>query len=289
MVLTQCELVKEAAREGAAIFFVGPDQIYNKGAFANHIARFQDGARVVIGPGVRIKRDAARPVLEAAIAASPDGSFSLDAETQTKLFFDQWHPINNQFLLNSSEGIPWKAYVYERPKPGELLIRFFQGPTLAAWPQGPIEGFDGFVDHNLILGCCQSYHEVHVVPDSDDCLALDLTDDLRMDIQPVSDFPRVDLLSEFFNEKMIKDMQLHHGRSTCRIHLEDTAKSTVDAHNRRLSDAIDPLILLALIGRKLSHRLGRLLPALYRFICLAGTQTWGILLRPVTRLFWKKS
>jgi hypothetical protein len=235
---------------------------------------------MVIGPGVRILRDASLPILRAVIGESPDGSFALSPASQIRLFFDKWHSINDQFVLDSAAGIRWKAYVYDLPAAGELLIRFFQGPTLAAWPRGPMEGFDGFVDHNLILGCCRTWSEAYVVRDAHECLALDLTDDLRVDSQPVSDFPRVDLLSELFNDHAVKDMQLHHGRMTCRISVGERNPEVVRRWERRFAQAVDPLILMALLERRLRRRIGRF-AVLYRAMCFAGTHTWTWLLRPL--------
>lgn len=122
MVITQRKAVYEAAHANAAIFFVGPDQIYSRGAFANFVERLWQGYRIVVGPGVRVLRDASRPALMRRIATSHDGSFALSPEEQADLLFDNWHPINDQFVIGSPVSIRWKAYVYHRPHQNELLI-----------------------------------------------------------------------------------------------------------------------------------------------------------------------
>lgn len=280
MVMTQREAVIDAGRENAALFFVGPDQIYSRGSFRKFIECFQQGHRLVVGPGVRIKRDAVRPILDAQIRASSDGTFALAPEDQTELFFRHWHPINDQFVMGSGKDIWWKAYIYYRPHPDELFIRFFQGPTLAAWPRGNQEDFDGFIDHNLSIACCKSAQEVYVVEDGLECLALDLTDDDRKDIQSLARFPRADLLKELFDHRAVNDLQLLYGLRSCRVHRGVREQAKTSKWYRDVEVAIDPLILLALAGRRVSGLLGKAVGSLIEVIILLNVNTFCFLLGP---------
>jgi O-methyltransferase len=257
MVATQRQAVIEAARAGAAIFFVGPDQIYNRGAFAFFLGRLKEGYRAIIGPGLRIRRDAARRVIEAQIQSSTDGTFALTADQQVELLFRYSHPINEQFVMGSGKDIWWKAYIYYRPHPDELFIRFFQGPTLVAWPPGPLEDFDGFIDHQLAMRCCASSADVFVIPDSSDCLALDMTDDLRVDVYELSQFPRALLLRQFATRGTMNEIQLQYGLRTCRVHYGERPAEDVLRWQRTFAAAINPLIALAIAERKVAAKLGR--------------------------------
>jgi hypothetical protein len=277
MVVTQRQAVLAAAHAGAAIFFVGPDQIYSRGSFANFIDRLKQGYRVIVGPGVRICRDAARPFLRERIAASADGSLSLSSQEQADLFFRYWHPINDQFILSSPAGILWKAYLYYRPHPDELLIRFFQGPTLVAWPRS-IEGFNGFIDHALVQHCCHSWREVYVVADSKTALALDLTDDARRDVQSVAKFPRTDFLRELFDHRAINDMQLLYGLRTCRVHRSESSPDKVADWSDKFARSVDPVIFLALVERLISRRLGSGVARIYRIFVLLNANSLSVLL-----------
>jgi len=277
MVETQRDAVIEAAKVNAALFFVGPDQIYSRGSFASFIERLNEGYRVIVGPGVRINRDAARPALLQRIAASDDGSLSLSPTEQIDLFFRHWHPVNDQFVIGSEAGILWKAYIYHRPDPNELLIRFFQGPTLVAWPRNGT-GFEGFVDHDLVLHCCSDKREIYVIADGVECLALDMTDDARRDVQNLARFPRVDLLRELFNHRAIKDMQLRYGLRTCRIHRGDRRQKDVERGYRQLARAVDPLIFLALTERFFYRRLGPKVSSAFRIFAVLNVSTLSLLL-----------
>lgn len=282
MVLTQRLAVIAAARENAALFFVGPDQIYSRGSFANFIERLKQGYRVIVGPGPRIHRAAAREFLLRQISSSPDGTFALTHDLQADLLFRHWHPINDQFVMQSPDDIAWKAYIFFRPRPDELFIRFFQGPTLVAWPRGNLENFDGFIDHDLVDYCCQGPHEAYVIPDSRECLSLDLTDSVRLDeSMKKSRFPRADLLVELFDHSAVKDAQLRYGLRSCRVHRGERDSVDIDHWERQLSSAIDPLILIALSERRLSGWLGWLPSAIYRVLALLNVSTLCFLLQRI--------
>lgn len=282
MVLTQRLAVIEAARENAALFFVGPDQIYSRGSFANFIKRLQQGYRIIVGPGPRIDRTAAQEFLNRQIASSPDGTFALTPELQADLLFRHWHPINDQFVIQSPREIAWKAYIFYRPHPDELFIRFFQGPTLVAWPRGDLRDFDGFIDHDLIDHCCQNRQEAYVIPDSQECLSLDMTDNIRLDEgMEKSCFPRADLLSEFFNHAAVKEMQLQYGLHSCRVHRGERTPAEIRRWEQHLSGAIDPLILIALTERRLSRTLGWLAGALYRMLALLNISSFSLVLQRI--------
>ena len=280
MVLTQRLAVIDAARENAALFFVGPDQIYSCGSFANFIERLKQGYRVIVGPGPRIDRPAAREFLLRQISASPDGTFALTPELQTELLFRYWHPINDQFVIQSPKDIAWKAYIFYRPHPDELFIRFFQGPTLVAWPRGDLQDFDGFIDHDLVDFCCRDWREAYVIPDSRECLSLDMTDNVRLDEgMEKSRFPRADLLTELFNHAAIKDMQLRYGLHNCRVYRGERASADVRRWEQDLSRAIDPLVLIALSERRIARWLGWLPSALYRILALLNISSICFLLQ----------
>lgn len=276
MVESQRIFVVDAARENAALFFVGPDQVYSRGSFALFVDRLRRGYRLIIGPGPRVKREAARAELRELIEASPDGSFAPDSDWLIDLFFRHWHHVNDQFLIEYDESICWKDYVCNRPHPDELFFRFFQGPTFVAWPRRPIDNFDGFVDHELPQLCCNDWRDIYVVGDARHCLALDLTRDDFVDVLPLADFPPVYLLQNLFNPA-IKDVKLIPALRTCRLHRGERDASEMQ---RRFDRVIDPLVLLALAERKVRHRFGPWAAFIFRNFCILNTHTLSFILRP---------
>lgn len=280
MVETQRLIVVEAARSNAAIFFVGPDLIFNQGAFALFVDRLRSGYRLIVGPGPRIKRDAARPFLEQQIASSTDGTFALRPEDQVDLLFRYWHHINDKFMLESDEGIWWKAYVCHRPRPGDVFFRFIQGPTFVAWPRHRQDDFDGFIDHQLPDLCCETWREIYVVPDGHECLPLDMTEDTRPEIMELSDFPSVFLLRELFDHGAVKDLKLRYAFRTSYVHRRHADAKLMALCERRLTRIVDPLILLAMAERRINRTFGRLAGRLFRLFCIWNTNTLSFLLSP---------
>jgi hypothetical protein len=285
MVESQRIFVVDAARENAALFFVGPDQVYSRGSFALFVDRLRRGYRVIIGPGPRVKRETARAELRELIAMSPDGTFAPDSDWLIDLFFRHWHPINDQFLIEHEASISWKAYVCNRPHFDELLFRFFQGPTFVAWPHRQVEDFNGFIDHELPDLCCNSWREIYVVDDAHRCLALDLTHNERVGKQALADFPRVHLLQNMFNAHAIKDIKLIYGLRTCRLHRGDRDSTEMQ---RRFDRVIDPLILLALAERRIRRRLGSWAAFIFRNVCILNTHTLGLILGPFSEQLARK-
>src|SRR5262249_308374 len=161
-------------------------RIYSRGAFACLVEGLRQGRRVIVGPAPRVKRDAVRTVLEQHIAAAKDGTLALSSDEQADLLFRYWHSMNDRSLLEGRQGSFWKASVYYRPHPEELLIRLFQGPVWMVWPQGNLNAFHGDIDRDLVLRCCKHWRDIGVIRDSKDALALTLTRDGRWDAARVS-------------------------------------------------------------------------------------------------------
>jgi hypothetical protein len=284
MVESQRIFVIDAARENAALFFVGPDQVYSRGSFALFCDCLLRGYRLILGPGPRIKREAARAELRELIAASPDGTFAPDSDWLIDLLFRHWHQVNDQFLIENEGSIWWKDYVCNRPHPDEVLFRFLQGPTFVAWPRRPVDDFDGFVDHELPELCCSSWRDIYVVDDARHCLAIDLTRDDLVDKLALADFPRVYLLQNLFSPA-IKDIKLIPALRTCRVHRGDPDTSEM---RRNFDRVVDPLVLLALAERKIRRRFGSWAAFIFRNFCILNTHTLGFILGPLSARLARK-
>ncbi|MGA7805247.1 hypothetical protein [Bradyrhizobium sp.] len=292
MVVSQRLLVVEAMRADAALFFIGPDLILNKGAFAALVSRFREGYRLVIGPGPRINRRTAVAELKNRIAESPDGAFALAPREHAALLFRHWHCVNSQYLIESPSSYWWKAYVCYRPRPEELLFRSFQGPTFAAWPARIDENFNGFIDHQLAAVCCESWRQIYIIPDSDECLALDLTEDDRRDMLPPADLLAPFLLSQLFDHAAIKDMYLRCGVRACRVHSGESDSQSVAAWQREFDRVVDPLVVIALGERSVGRHAGPMVAKIYRTLCLWSTHTLLFVLGPIASRMvhkWKVS
>jgi hypothetical protein len=273
MVESQRLLVIQAMREKAALFFIGPDLILNKGAFRTLVDRLREGYRLVIGPGPRVNRSAAASELKSLISKSADGSFALDPRDQAALLFRHWHWINTQYLIENPSSYYWKAYVCYRPRPDELLFRQFQGPTFAAWPARVDENFNGFVDHQLAGVCCESWRQIYMIQDSDECLALDLTEDDRRDVLPPAELPAPFLLNQLFDHTAIKDIYLRCGVRRCRVHSGDADRRLVEKWQRQLDRFVEPLVTIAVGERAVARKFGPSLARLYRILALFNTHT----------------
>lgn len=274
MVLAQERGVIEASKDGAAIIFVGPDQIYSEGSFKFIVEKLNSGFRTIIGPGVRVKSDELSEVVRSGLDKNSTDFFAFSSGELINLFFDYYHDINNQFIINCDDSIYWKAYIYHRPDKDNLLIKFIQGPTLAAWPQKNLINFDGFVDHNLIKLCCNDVSQICIVKNAEQLLALDLTDNERVDGMPLSIFPSSDLIKELMDHQYVNDLQLDHAAFTCvisRNFIRDI--EIINAELKKFNSEILPYLLIAKFERRVYSFFGRFVATLLKFIIVLNINT----------------
>jgi hypothetical protein len=132
--------------------------------------------------------------------------------------------------------------------------------------------------------CCHNIREVYVIRDGLECLALDMTDDNRRYSQPVAHFPQIDFMRQLFAMTVEGDVQLKYALHTCRVHRGNRPPELVAAWKRELSQAIDPLIRIALADRAIFRSLGKVVGFVARTLMLANASAICRLLG-----FWKRT
>lgn len=175
MILGQARLVHEASLEGAGIIFCPPDLVWSRGSFAIIAKLAQEGYRAVIGPSARGVAEDLSPIFRRSITEGGVGSLVVSPTDLTRLMFDHWQKINDDFFWNNPDSIFWKSYAYWRVGNRQILMKCWQGPALFLWPYREVKDYDGWIDHRLIKSCAHSQREIYVVPDAREILTLDLT------------------------------------------------------------------------------------------------------------------
>jgi hypothetical protein len=257
MVLNQSRLVAAASREKAGIIFYPPDLIWSSGSFRTIIEAADRGYRAVIGPSARGIEEALDPILREHIRKDATGKLELSSRQLTELLFAHWHDMNNGFVWNQSKSNIWKSYVYYRVGECQLLMKFFQGPTMFLWPRRPIDDYRGFIDHRLIAQCVAGMHEICVIDDARRLMTLDLASGDRRELHFLTDRPRWDLFRQLLNWEGHSRYNLLYGKRTCRIYNDPAAEW--QSAERQFDASIVPIIYLALALRPLTHPIGRLL------------------------------
>jgi hypothetical protein len=175
MILGQARLVHEASLQGAGIIFCPPDLVWSRGSFATIVRLAREGYRAVIGPSARGIEEELAPIFRRLIAASGSDRLDVSSVDLTRLMFEHWQKMNNDFFWNADRSIFWKSYAYWRVGDRQLLMKCWQGPALFLWPRREVKDYDGWIDHRLIKACVRSRREVYVVPDARQIQTLDLT------------------------------------------------------------------------------------------------------------------
>ena len=250
MLLNQERFVRDASAVGAGIIFCPPDLIWSHGSFAKIISLARHGSRVVIAPSIRAIEEDLVPVLEASIARDPHGRLSLSDEEMTKSLFEHWQQMNDGFFWKDNSYY-WKSYVYFKVGPRQFVVKFFQGPTMFAWPHKVIQNYKSWIDHRLIKQCARSPSEVHVIADGHELMTLDIAQRRRSEeLRPVTRLKWA-LLRQLLDRKTHSSYNLLMGRHNCRVYDAALPQAEWRRAERAFDRAVTPIIYLALFLRPL--------------------------------------
>lgn len=249
MILGQARLVHEASLEGAAIIFCPPDLIWSRGSFVKIASLAQRGYRAVIGPSARGIAEELVPIFRRRIAESDGTALSLSAADLTKLMFDHWQKINDDFFWNDEKSIFWKSYAYWRVGYRQMLMKCWQGPALFLWPYREVKDYDGWIDHRLIKSCAHSQREIYVVPDAREIQTLDLTPRDRVTGLSRGPNKRWSLFRQLLIRKRHCRFNIRYGEQSIRIYDEPASENAWREANRKFNIETRPAMYAAIVAR----------------------------------------
>jgi hypothetical protein len=249
MILGQARLVYEASLEGAGIIFCPPDLVWSKGSFATIARLAQEGYRAVIGPSARGIAEELSPILQSRIEQGGGKSLEISSIDLTKLMFDHWQKINDDFFWNDPTSIFWKSYAYWRVGHRQLLMKCWQGPALFLWPYREVKDYDGWIDHRLIKACVHSQHEVYVVPDAREIHTLDLTPRDRVTGLARQSTKRWPLFKQLLIRKRHCRFNIRYGEPSIRIYEEPASEAAWREADRQFNIDTRPAMYAAIVLR----------------------------------------
>lgn len=247
MVTAQARAVEEASHESAGIIFLPPDLLYSRGTFAAIVTQANRGKRIVIAPSFRVRQEDVLSEIKA--RKDDEGGLSLSSEEISKLIFAYWHPINDGFLWNQPTSYFWKAYANYRIGPEEILVRFFQGPTIFAWPLKPISSYRGWIDHGLIGRCVRWPWQIYVVTDCRESHSLDLTAAERRDGLTEVSNPGLYLWRQLLDIDHMTAFNIMYGFPSCRVHAGQPSSTPLERGRRTFARNVIPILIVGLAVR----------------------------------------
>jgi hypothetical protein len=249
MILGQARLVHEASVEGAGIIFCPPDLVWSRGSFAAIARLAGEGYRAVIGPSARGIEEELSPIFRRMVATSGSDRLDISAVDLTRLMFEHWQKINDDFIWNAARSIFWKSYAYWRVGDRQLLMKCWQGPALFLWPYREVKDYDGWIDHRLIKACVRSQREVYVIPDARLIQTLDLTPRDRTVGLALESQKRWCLFKQLLVRKRHCRDNILYGRHSIRIYDSPVTEQVWRKAERRFNLETRPAMYAAIAAR----------------------------------------
>ena len=177
--MTDCYRRGIAAAEDAdaAVIFLTPDIVFSDGSFATIKRLAESGRDVIYIPAIR--------TMKKAVAASLEKSFR-DANTiqvpvrqLMRIALDNLHPLANASWWDDGEGGLVPANLYWRIDDEGILGRCFHLHPVCVFPQRKAAKFFSTVDDDYVPAACPDATYDYIVEDSDELLAIELSDPVR--------------------------------------------------------------------------------------------------------------
>jgi hypothetical protein len=170
--------IQAAESADAAILFMTPDAVFADGSLSTVRQLAEQGSDVIYALSIRAMKNSAAAVLS--------GSFKwgeiirVSSRDLMRVALDNLHPLAHASWWEEGGGGLVPATIYWRVGDEGVVAHCFHLHPLLVYPQRKGVKFFGTVDDDYILAACPDSSRNAVVDDSDDLLAIDLTDPSRL-------------------------------------------------------------------------------------------------------------
>ncbi|MGD0720661.1 MAG: hypothetical protein ABR970_06380 [Roseiarcus sp.] len=168
------DTLRRADRDDVAAVFLPPDCVWADGSMARLQALADAGKSVVQMSGVRLDKDAAAPELRARLG---DGGAALTIQPAdlVELGLRHLHTIALSHFWSDHGGRMHPANLYWTVPGQGLVLRCFHLHPLLVKSQTKFAQFTSTIDDDLALIACPDPASEHVIVDSDEILAFELS------------------------------------------------------------------------------------------------------------------
>jgi hypothetical protein len=166
--------VDAANAADAALMFLPADQLYSDGAFARCHELGARGARAVVLPGIRFHKEGLEAALVARCSGTP-GASNADSRTLLRLALPHLSPVCRAMIADADPFSEAPAFVLFPVDTDGFVARALYLHTLFLRPRRRVPLRYGNHDTDYLLDACPSLEDYHIVSDSDEILALELT------------------------------------------------------------------------------------------------------------------
>lgn len=180
--LTECHRrsLAIARAHDETLIFLGPDGIFADGCFERLHALAEEGLRAVLIPGLRADKSGFAAELRGAGSGQAESSITLPPRELVRLLTKHLHPVEQALCWREEALCSWPSRLLWRVGETGLLARCFHlhplmlRPLQWTWKGGELDTIDG----NLLSQAVPDRKRIHIVTDSDELVACELSDEI---------------------------------------------------------------------------------------------------------------
>lgn len=176
--MRKCHMMatEEGLREQAAMVYLSPDAVWSEGALSRMGEITRSGKRALLLSGLRVtKEDFQAKFLD--IFANGAGGAPAPPRELARLGLDHLHPLTEALFAGSEKFSMKMAFqVYWRANRRGFLARCLVMHPLMVRPRLANPSLRLSFDADYLLSACPDYEDYHIVTDSDEMVALEMSD-----------------------------------------------------------------------------------------------------------------
>ncbi|MFA5026824.1 MAG: hypothetical protein WC713_03045, partial [Candidatus Methylomirabilota bacterium] len=173
--------LSDGGRTNPAYFFLTADCLWSDGAFQKARAWVENGKRAVMVQGLRVNMDTFAPVLRERLGASDSLALACPPRQLTRLALEHLHLITTSMTWDGDLVNQWAAALHWWDDASALLTRSWVLHPMLVYPAMDVQivdvdgGNTSTVDHLYVKHACPLYEDIHVVTDSDELVAVEMS------------------------------------------------------------------------------------------------------------------
>lgn len=168
------QAIVDAGREGAAMFFLPPDQIYSDGSFRYLLDHAKAGKSAVLIAAVRVVKETLMPVVLEKYFSKEDHSVRIGPREMVDIALAHMHPVGKALFWGPDKISSWPSHIYFKVNDEGILARCFHPCPFMVNPSRSYTDFRSTIDSDYLMTACPDFEKIHVIDDSDNAMAVEL-------------------------------------------------------------------------------------------------------------------
>lgn len=171
--------IREADAADAAMLFINADIVVANGGVSSLVAALQSGKRAVMALGYRVNGPAVAASLVERFRSADVSTITIAPRDLVALSLPNLHPISKAHLVHGEgEGLH-PAGLFWRVGENGLLAHCFHLHPVLVYPEKKQASFSTTIDEDYLNSACPNSDDIHIVGDSDQFCACELSDPNR--------------------------------------------------------------------------------------------------------------